>query len=61
MTCQYGDWLKPTEGRPRSPSKKDSTHTGMTREDEEVEKQSTSTNGRKATKENWCVVAGNQK
>ena len=36
VTCQYGDWLKSTGGRPRSPSRKDTTHKNTTQGNEEA-------------------------
>jgi len=50
VTCQYGDWLKSTGGRPHS-SSKESTHTRSTKEDGEAIRQRTSSNEWRATAE----------
>ena len=51
VTCQYGDWLKSTGGRPRSPSRKDTIHKNTSQGNEEVDWRRISTNERRGAAE----------
>ena len=51
VICQYGDWMKSLGGRSRSPSKKESTHTGSHRDNEDTDRRRTSSNGRRVAAE----------
>ena len=43
MTCQYGEWLKSTGGRPRSPSRKDTAQKTTTQGNEEADRRQNNT------------------
>uniref|UniRef100_A0A7N2MAT8 DUF4283 domain-containing protein n=1 Tax=Quercus lobata TaxID=97700 RepID=A0A7N2MAT8_QUELO len=52
VTCQYGEWLKSTGGRPRSPSRKDTTHKNTTQGNEEADQRRNNTSeGREAAED----------